>query len=301
MTINKQKLSLIELENIISEIKSGKSSIRLGRRSLNLLEEIVSNPQEIVIKSISQISSYYDVNASTITRLVRKLGFSGFKEFQLIIRQNLIEQKYLYSQRVSEILHENENNAETSEYSVFEQESLNLKSTLENQNLYLIKQVAKKIVDARKVHILALRGCYGAAHYFNYYLSFLREDSVQLGSSGIILAEELSTIHKDDVFICIALPPETKLTIDAARLAKKLGAKVIGISDPNSSNLPDLCEYHFTAHSKGSYFFNTSAALFTIIETLLLEICNKKGIDAIELIKKKESMFTTMGIEGSSI
>jgi len=293
MPENKKSLSLTDLEKLIVDIQLGNSSISLGKRSLNLLEKITNHPQEVSIQSISQISSHYSVNASTITRLVRKIGFTGFKEFQLMIRQSLIENRTLYSQKATESL----TKSKVSGDSVFEQENINLKATLENQNIYHIKRATNQIARARKVHILALRGCYSAAHYFHYYLNFLREDVQLLGASGIMLAEELSVIQPDDVLICIALPPETKLTVDACRIATKLKATTIGISDPSDSQVQHLCDYHFPVYTQGSYFFNPLASLFAIIETLLLETCHCKGIDAIQLMKQKEQMFAIMGIE----
>lgn len=288
MTSKERPLTLSDLESLIQEIRSGQSEIRLSKQSLNLLGKILTNPQDIAIKSISQISDDFNVNPSTITRLVRKLGYVGFKAFQLSIRQSLVEPEHFYSQQTSRL---------SSSSSVFGQEAENLRTTEQLIDYDLVQKVAESILGARKVHILALRGCFGAAHYLYYYLGFLHEDVHILGSEGFMLAEELCRVNQDDVFIAIALPPETNLTVEIYDKAKSLGAKTVGFSASAYSVMESLSDFHFPISVKGTYYFNPLASLFAALESLLLEVCNLKGEHAVVMMKEREQMFAALNTE----
>lgn len=301
MPLNLPPKSLDALKALFEHAKTDAKDLRLGRRSLDILEAMIATPQDVTLQTISEISKNHDVSPSTLSRLSRKLGFSGFKDFQNIFREEIAEASQFYSSKAVGLLNRHlqaNSNAEDQAISDLPQRELgNMVDTIREINSKEIETTAKALIQARKVHIVGLRGCYSAAHFFGYYLSFLRDDVITLGGAGSTIAEDLCAVSKDDVFITIAFHPETKKTVDSCRIASKVGAKIITISNRETSPIRAFGHHNFTAHSQGPFYFNPMASLFVIIETLIAETARIKGKDTIELLKKREKVFEELGIE----
>lgn len=76
----------------------------LGRRALNLLEALLAMPERVSLHGIAQLAQDQGVHPSTLTRLARRLGFSGFKDFQKLFREDIAQTSRFYSSQAARLL-----------------------------------------------------------------------------------------------------------------------------------------------------------------------------------------------------
>src|SRR3546814_20108883 len=93
--------SIEELRELVVLISREQSPISLGGKALDVLARLVDAPEQAAVRTISELGDLLSVNASTLTRLSKKLGFAGFKDFQNIFRQARSEERRVGKECVS--------------------------------------------------------------------------------------------------------------------------------------------------------------------------------------------------------
>jgi len=295
--------SLTALRSIVEAQCEAPGKGNLGPRSLQLLGALVDHPEQVSLHGISQLAALQNVNPSTLTRLAHRLGFSGFKEFQKLFRRDIVQSSRFYSSQAArhhrlrgDALPSHDDKA-AQQHPVSDSELNNLLKTIEGLDRGTLETVAAHLSEARRVYIIGLRGCYSAAHYFGYYLSFLRSDVITLGGAGFTLAEDLSAIGPEDIFVAITFHPETRQTLECCKMAREMGATVVTASNSAASPVRAFGHHNFNVHSDGPFFFNPVAALFFLIETLIAQVADSMGSEVIRILKQRETVFGKLEIE----
>src|SRR5210317_142655 len=93
-----------QLRTLLSRIKTGESGIHLGNRALKVFSTLLDTPRHAAVYSISQLADSMGVNASTLTRLAKKLGYSGFNEFQNVFRDHIATTGHFYTEQAGRLL-----------------------------------------------------------------------------------------------------------------------------------------------------------------------------------------------------
>lgn len=78
-----------QLRDLVVAITRGGASVTLGAKALVVLGRLVERPEIVAVNTITELAQWLDVNASTLSRLARSLGYSGFAEFQRIFRDEM--------------------------------------------------------------------------------------------------------------------------------------------------------------------------------------------------------------------
>jgi len=63
---------------------------RLSEIEQRVCREILQNPRQIILSSVVELAERSRASEATIVRLCRKLGYSGFAEFEIILSQDLV-------------------------------------------------------------------------------------------------------------------------------------------------------------------------------------------------------------------
>src|SRR5690606_38032446 len=97
--------SLHELRELVLLIRRDESDISLGAKALEVLSKLVDAPEQTAVRTISELGEQLSVNASTLTRLAKRLGFSGFNDFQDVFREAIADETgYFYSRQAGRLL-----------------------------------------------------------------------------------------------------------------------------------------------------------------------------------------------------
>lgn len=292
--------TLEELRRLYIDIRNGDHEIRLTERALAVLKKMLDVPNETATKSISEIAREGGINISTVTRLAQKIGFDGYPGLKDIFRHNLKQRKSYYSEQVKKFLQKDpaKDEKKTSLLErVIQAEWSNVMLMADNFDEQRFAAVVERIVSAERIHVVGLRSSYPLAHYLAFYLKMIRGRVTLLGRAGHTLAEDLSVLKPGDLLIAIGVNPYTRDTVEACRLTRQQKVDIVAITDSVSSPLASETDNFLITSIEGDFFFSAIAAAIICIETLLSELVNRLGDEAIRRLNHTESVLEKLGVE----
>lgn len=270
---------------------------RVGDKTLAVLTDMLSRPGSAAVDSISAIAAHSAVDPSTLTRLGKRLGFSGFTELQDVFRRHVAQTQPFYSAHVHERVSESLGSSPPDVLRHHAQtECQKLLAAVDKIDAKLIERAAEQLHKARNVYVLGLRATYALSYFFGTYLATFRDDITILGGPGQALTSDLVSVKKDDLLVAITFSPYTRNVVTAVDLVKETGAQILSITDVASP-----IEVHgsqgVTIAIDQPFYFDSSTAHFFAVQTVLLAAARRIGPAAVEVAKRRERFDQALNIE----
>lgn len=285
--------SLEELASLLGDIKSNNSHVKLGSRTLDVLKGLIDSPNNAAMYSISHLAKTFSVNPSTLTRLAKTLGFSGFSAFQHIFRDFTANADSFYSQRADKLFTENSGHKGLDlAAKIANDENDNIATMLSNINAETLDAAVDALLRANQVRSHGLRQSYPIADYLSYGLGLIRKNVSVLSVAEHGIVHGISQLTEGDLLFAIGSKPYTRNTITATRLAKKQGITIITITDNYTSPLAEFADYTFVAPTTGSFFSNNMGSSIVLVEVLLSLLAQKLGDSALASLRQYERLIS---------
>ncbi|MDW5378321.1 MurR/RpiR family transcriptional regulator [Halomonas sp. HP20-15] len=293
--------SLVDLQALATRIaRRDQDAPALSPKAQALLKALLATPERVGLSTISQLAEQHAVHPSSLTRLSRALGFTGFKAFQALFREDLSGSTF-YSTRAERLLDFGETPAmrpdAAQHRALWEQEMSNLAGAVEGLDDAMLERAAEGLATARRVQVIGLRASFGAAHYLAYYLDYLREDVQLVSTTAGVGVEQALALDADDLVVGIAFRPETRTSVDYCRLAVEQGARLVALTNHPRSQLAGLTDCRLVAPAEGPFFFNPMSSLFLLVEMLLSRVAVRLGDAAVASIRRREALIARLGVE----
>ncbi len=289
-----------ELRDLTLRIKRKEIDLALGSKALDVLARLVDTPEQTAVRSISELADGQGVNASTLTRLAKRLGYAGFSDFQSVFRQAIADdERYFYSRQAGRLM--SVTRGEREEVHVLErigQESkANIDGFLGQVDAETLKQAAALLATAPRVRVHGVRQFHAFASFMTYGLGMLRSDVALLDAPRLGEAEALSQLYPGDLVLVASCAPYTRSVAEVATVARGTGLDVIAITDTRSSPLVPPARHAFFIPHASSFFSNSMGAYIVFCEGLLNLVARELGDRAIDALAAREKLIGAMGIE----
>ncbi|MBW2062456.1 MAG: MurR/RpiR family transcriptional regulator [Deltaproteobacteria bacterium] len=293
--------TLEDLKSFLWDLRQGKSVLpHLGQKSTKTLAKMVDAPNYAAVTSINKLAKDYNINASTLTRLAKKLGYSGFSSFQDIFREYIANKKSFYSLHAQKLLSEKSKTTGKNIpllHAVSEAELVNVQEMIENVDEVKLETAINLLATAPRVRVLGLRQSFSIAHFFSYTLKLIRKEVSLLGRAGHTLAEDIAELSRNDLVFIITLHPYTTDTVTACAAIRERGIKIIALTDSYGSPVVSQEEHTFIVSSEGPFYFNGIVASVVFLESLLTMVARDLGKKAVKELKLREKLFTDLNVE----
>lgn len=291
--------TLEQLRSLVTQIQTKKTSTRLGGRALRALASIVDTPGHMAMSSISEVAAVAGVNASTLTRLSKRLGYRGFNDFQDVFRNHLHGRNHFYSQRAHELLHgpQGHEQPEAIMARVAREEARNIAATTDAIDAGALQAAAMRLIEARRVRTFGARQMHAVAYFLSYGLGMLRSDVAPLASSEHGVALGLAQLELGDLVVIVSCAPYTRVSVQTARTAADQGMHLIALTDSHASPLTAVADQCFVCQTGGSFFSNSTAALFVVVEALLTVATERMGARSLQELRRREALISEMGVD----
>ncbi|RNA66628.1 MurR/RpiR family transcriptional regulator [Alteribacter keqinensis] len=206
--------------------RAHKYEYKLNDTDDQIIEYILANKEEVTDCSIQALASRLYTVPNTITRLCKKLGYTG------------------YSQLKNSLMEEIEEEAVAPKDSF----SFNLDKTLSLIDHDKVSQVAKMMVNARKVLFF---GVGDTAPYCELMVKNLKIVSKQTEFSihrheTLFAMEQLT---KQDMAFFLSMSGETKDVLDMAEIGKEKGVKLVSLTHFTHNSLKTLTDVNLYCYS----------------------------------------------------
>lgn len=200
----------------------------LNENDLQILAFVRKNRETFQKMTVISLAEQTHTSKSTIVRLAKKLGFSGFSEFKYSLRKT-----------------PEESAAETPAILFGEMQLDDVKATAKLIGQVDLTPILEKIVSADRIF------CYGTGWGQRDVLSDFRRNLITLEKFPILLSakKELeiavkTTISENDLLIVLSLSGDIKEVTDEMHVLNLNGTPILSITSLRNNSLASLASYN---------------------------------------------------------
>jgi DNA-binding MurR/RpiR family transcriptional regulator len=208
----------------------------LTKAEKKVAEYVLSHMDETIYLTVTELAEKVGVGETTVLRFCRRIGYKGYQTFKMAVTKEVAKQSYDALDGVNDLsaietMIQKSTNA--SIHALKETSNLIDGEVLEKAIEFFIKQ--KRIV------------MYGSSMSGNTAEDarnkFLRIGvMIEVYTDAHMQTMSAATLTEDDLAIGISISGSTKDTIDALRIAKKNGAKIISLTHAKRSPITNLSD-----------------------------------------------------------
>ena len=256
---------------------------------------IVDNQSAFGIDPIRTSADKAGVSANTFVRLADRLGFDGFDDLREPFRVSLLER---YDGSAGEAWLDDLSHAGA--FAADHARTLRNEMDIVKQSLRLLtphkaEAAAALLTEARNAYVTATRSSYALAYYFHYVarmsLPHVHLIPRHMGSP----VDEMVSVEPSDVLMAITFPPYSADTIDALRLARRNGMKVILLSDSELIAPAIEADLFLKVSVQSHHSFSCYAGAMAVLDSLLHHIVTRGGKAAELRISRYQSLREDFG------
>ncbi len=228
--------------------------------------------RQMAFMNLVAIGEEAGVGTATVTRFVRKLGFSGFTAFMKALREEVSEaldspiSQYIRSPRGG-----GDAGADFFLREHFEGAAENMRRSTTSVDPAMFAKAVDLLADTRRqVYVTGGGTAQALAAYFSLLAQYFRDDVRLLEPNVGSLGQQLAGVRPRAVLLCIAYHRYSKISLKLMELFRRFGGSVILLTDRQVTPLFRLAEAPLVVHSKGgASMFSSRAAGLALLEALL--------------------------------
>lgn len=239
----------------------------LNKSEFDVLGYISNNTDKCCRMTISQLAKENFVSTTTVVRLCKKLGYSGFSEFKYDLKRNIREKEQ------SNII-EYDKSVET--------HLMNIQKTCELLSEDTVNKIAQLLMQ-KKIHFFGKGLSRITCEYITDQIIMLNRLAINYTSTHIAYLSGEKMDENDVVFV-LSLSGETFQTLKLAKIAKSKGATVVSITCMGMNSLAKVADINLYVYSEdvADYGFdNKSRASVLLLFQIIFDAYIKlnKGIE----------------------
>lgn len=250
---------------------------------------ITDHCEKAAYMTASKLGAQAQVSESTVVRFATELGFDGYPALHRAMQETL--RKRLTSVQRMEVANGRFENGSVIE-SVLSADADRIRSTLESIDPAAFDAAVEAILDAGKIYIIGMRSSFSLAEFLDYNLGLIFSN-VQLvrNAGGSEIFEQLMNIGKGDTVVAISFPRYSNRIINAVDFAASCGARVVAITDSETSPIASRAYAALYAKSDMASFADSLVAPLSIINAILAAIGMKKQSEIAATLAHLESVW----------
>ena len=255
-----------ETQDMIQRLNlSGKKLSKSHRR---IAEYIVQHYDKAVFMTAAKLGEMVSVSESTVVRFAVALGYEGYPQLQRSL-QELVRHRLTVTQRFEMSSDITEENVLPT---VLKTDMQNIRTTIEEIDADIFREVVHTINGAKRIYILGLRSAAPLAQFAGYYLHYIFDDVRVVAAGSTDVFEAISRVREGDVVLGISFPRYSSRTIEAMAFARQNKAKVIGLTDGAMSPLHNVADICLSVHTDMASFVDSMAAPMSVINALIVAL-----------------------------
>ena len=291
--------TLAGLRGLAIEIARGTAPVSLGSKASAALSRLLEMAGDPALLSITTLAEALQVNPSTLTRLARSLGYSGFPMLQqVLLSASMAAPGAFYSHQAQTAL-QGGSTPRARAAQLCHENQANIERFVQNFDEAAFERAVAMIVAAPRVLVYGIRQFHSLATFLVYGLRMIRSDVMLLDANGLGIAEGLALTGPGDVLIAMSCAPYSVQVIEVARAAAVMGLDVVALTDRASSPLIDPSRVAIlVAHE--STFISNSMGAFTVAAECLINACAAARPEtARQALRRRDDMVGRLKIERS--
>jgi|DEB0MinimDraft_3_1074331.scaffolds.fasta_scaffold20429_2 DNA-binding MurR/RpiR family transcriptional regulator len=248
------------------------------------------------LDSIASLASKSSVSPPTVLRLVAKLGFAGWPQFQAALReevaQRLASPLAMYDQRRGATPLHDADYAEGIFMRALETSFARLKGDV-------VDEAVRALTDPKsRIHVIGGRFSTALAVYFATHLQLLRPHVSAVSEIPIHRSNALLDMGRNDIVVALDFRRYQRDTIEFGTAAAQMGARIILFTDPWLSPLVNSAKTVITVETTSPSPFDSFVSAMGVLELLIHRISESVGDDSLERMKALDELNQDLMVGG---
>lgn len=231
---------------------------------------VLENPHCVGVSTVREIAEFAQVKPNTVVRMARQIGFDGYEDFRTAFRDEIRKGTASFPDRARWLQSASAGGQLDELYADMVTSALrNVEETFAAIGAAQLKAAAETIWAARRVYTLGVGVNNANARNFTYLASTGMTEFHTIPRPGSVASDDLAWAGPEDVLIAITCKPYRTEVVEAVRIAREQGVRVIGISDSPASPIILGADHGFVVSVDTPQFFPSSVSTIAVLETLL--------------------------------
>lgn len=268
------------------------SSASLGPKARRVLRILGNQPEFTAFASASAVAARAGTDPATVVRTARSLGFSGWPNLRLEIRN-----RYLASLDATAMLQEHSSGDTADPVSrALRSDLAQLMLATRTIDVSKVRRIAEAVVAANRVLVVASGAFAAPAIQFAHVAGFMGIDARFSSRGGTSLANAIAGLQDGDCVIAINLWRIVREVRDAVHLARATGISTCVITDLEQSLLGGFNDLTITVPSEGTSHFPSLTTTMAVTHALLAQVTALLGDDAVLAMERAEALYQDLGL-----
>lgn len=273
-------------ENIAQLVTARLSAMPASERKV--AQTLIANYPLAGLKTVAQFSKDAGVSPPTVLRFVARIGFQHYGDFQAALKEELsaqLQSPLARSERLAQRVNDNTTSAFV--HAVRE----NIAETFSHVSDAQIDAIATLLGDRkRSVYLVGGRFTDPIARYAATHLRIIRPDVVHLSGQESGWRDRLLDMARSDVLVLFDIRRYQQSLTRLAEAAAKRRVTVVLFTDQWLSPVSRTARHVVAAHTSVPSPWDSSAALFVLVEALFGKITENSGPASVKRIRQMERM-----------
>lgn len=258
---------------------------------------VVDNPKAIALNSMRAVAADAGLQASTMYRFARHLGFEGYEPLRAVYRKWLSQGSGVFVERATALQQrgsadQNDNLVDE----IVQADQANLGRLVDPATLEALKNARDILISTRHIFVAGLRSLFPAAFYFNYACGmFMHNTSLLTGVAGVF-ADDLRHAREGDALVIFSYEPYAREAVLAARFAREKGMQIVAVTDSVVSPIASQAAAAIFVSNATPSFFPSVVPAMSIAQSLVALLLASGGADSLSEIEKSEEQLRDFAV-----
>jgi RpiR family transcriptional regulator, carbohydrate utilization regulator len=257
---------------------------RLNRKRRDIVRPVLENPREFVLLTVRDMARRLDTDPATTVRIVRGMGFHGYRQFQAFLHElSIAHASYRDTMGVTDP------SARIPDFvrRTLDRVSLNLHAVRNSLDADRVAALARRIYRAKRIVLFGGDLAASLVAYLEHYLVLFGLPAVAATTPAII-AHTVRSLGPGDVVIAISFRRGLRQTVVGVQLAKSNGAYCVGITDTFVSPLARFAHECFVASVESASFGDSYVAPLAVVDVILAACVQHRRAHTMRLMKRAD-------------
>ena len=258
---------------------------------------VLENPADVGVSTVREIAEAARVKPNTFVRMARQVGFDGYDDFREPFREAIRRGQVSFPDRARWLQEVRKSGDLGALYADQVAAAIrNIEETFAGIGADALKAAAEDIWNCRQVFVMGVGVNNANARNFTYLAGTGMTRFHTIPRAGSVATDDLAWADNRDVLIAITCHPYRSEVIDAVRIAREQGVKVVAISDSPASPIILGADHGFVVAADTPQFFPSSVSTVALLETLLSFVIAVSSEEIVERVEKFHKRRHQLGI-----
>lgn len=262
----------------------------LTRAERQLADTILENYPASGLGPIAALAQDADVSTPTVARMVQKLGFKGYPEFQADLREEL---KAQLSGPIAKHDTWAEGAPEEHMLNRFTEAVIgNIRQSLGQIDTNDFDAACAQLADTTtRLHVVGGRISHTIAEYLFLHMQMIRPDVIHIQSTSNAWPHYLLDVSEGDTFVIFDVRRYESNTLKLAEMARGRGARIILFTDQWRSPIHSLSDICFSSRIVVPSAWDSATTTLLLVETLIAAVQTLSWPETRDRMQTLEDMF----------